>query len=460
MAATNRPSFSLSCRASAVLPLRWRRRPPPAAARTRSSAAAASASAAAARSLRLVEGGAGGARRRTTDPPAAGAEAVAVGGDDEGVGVGEGDVDGGLPATVDEDGVADEDVEQLVDPGRSAAHVVAEQLTGRRAPAGCPTGGRAPRASDGAGHLAGVQVGQGLARPAAADVDDHGGEGLAGGGLERRLPPGVDLDEVEQRAQHAVDAGEVLGAGPGPGGVEGEGQGLGPGPPRVALGVGGAQGVLGRRPAAARPRPGSASAAATCVGQRSLGGLGLGDLGPEPLGLLAEPGQLGLEGLDPALDPLALGRRALDGAAQRRQLAPDLGRGARGWRRDAAGVELGRPVGRRTVPAPPPARPPRRRQALGVGGEAGGVGLDVGQLGGEPGRLGLERGDDGGVDGGAPLPIDRAAALGEHGGRGPRARSTTRSVRTRRSDTSSAAHGRTARPRWRARRRRAGRAWP
>ena len=36
------------------------------------------------------------------------------------------------------------------------------------------------------------------------------------------LPPGVDLDEVEQRAQHAIGAREGLRTRPGMGGVEGE----------------------------------------------------------------------------------------------------------------------------------------------------------------------------------------------------------------------------------------------
>ena len=53
-------------------------------------------------------------------------------------------------------------------------------------------------------------------------VDDHRGERLAERRLDRLLPPGVDLDEVEQRAEHPVDTGQTLGTGAGSGGVERE----------------------------------------------------------------------------------------------------------------------------------------------------------------------------------------------------------------------------------------------
>ena len=56
------------------------------------------------------------------------AEAVAVGGDHDGLGVGEGHVDGLDPATVDHDGSADEPVEQLLDLGAAGPDVAAQRL--------------------------------------------------------------------------------------------------------------------------------------------------------------------------------------------------------------------------------------------------------------------------------------------------------------------------------------------
>ena len=63
--------------------------------------------------------------------------------------------------------------------------------------------------------------------------DDHGGERVSEGRLDGRLPSGVDAHEVEQRAEHSLAAGEVLGSGPSVGGVEGELQRL---DPRIEVG--------------------------------------------------------------------------------------------------------------------------------------------------------------------------------------------------------------------------------
>jgi hypothetical protein len=63
-------------------------------------------------------------------------------------------------------------------------------------------------------------------------VDHDGAERLAERGLDGLLPAGVDLDQIEQRAEHTVDVGEPFGAGAGVGGVERELQRFDPGVPR------------------------------------------------------------------------------------------------------------------------------------------------------------------------------------------------------------------------------------
>ena len=57
--------------------------------------------------------------------------------------------------------------------------------------------------------------------------DDDREQGVAQRCFHRRLPPVVDLDQVEQRAHRAVDAGEMIGPGLGAGGLEREVQRLG-----------------------------------------------------------------------------------------------------------------------------------------------------------------------------------------------------------------------------------------
>ena len=98
------------------------------------------------------------------------------------------------------------------------------------------------------GRVGGAERGEGPA-PGLGVGDDHGGERVARGRLEGGLPALVDLDQVEQRAEDAVDLGEALRPGTGAGLVERERQRLGPGRPRVLVGVGAAADLLGpRRP--------------------------------------------------------------------------------------------------------------------------------------------------------------------------------------------------------------------
>ena len=78
--------------------------------------------------------------------------------------------------------------------------------------------------SEGEHGAAGVGRTQGTQRPhGGIDIDDDdGGERLAERRLDRPFPARLDAQEVEQRAEHAVAPGELLGAGASMGGVEGE----------------------------------------------------------------------------------------------------------------------------------------------------------------------------------------------------------------------------------------------
>ena len=225
----------------------------------------------------LVERGAGGAGAEAvpTRQPV-GAEAVAVAGDDDGVGVGEGGVDRRRPAAVDGDGARRA-------ARRAARSTSASAARGRGARTGSPTGGggaapsvrrraRAPRRRRRRRRR--LQRGDGRAGGVDA-VDDDGGERLAGGRLERP-PPSRRRSRPGRAACRRTPStdGQALGAGAGAGLVEREAERLGPGRPRVAIGVGRAQRGLGlgdlllgvgalllggrraaRRAAPRRPRP-------------------------------------------------------------------------------------------------------------------------------------------------------------------------------------------------------------
>ena len=148
--------------------------------------------------------------------------------------------------------------------------------TGSRRPAGGvrPAAPRPPRAST-APRRRSTRAARARARRAAAiAVDDDRAQRLAGAASKAGLPAVVDLDEVEQRAEHAVDAGQALGAGPGAGRVEGELQRLGPGRPGASAAS-----------AASWRGLGCARAAPSAESPRRLGLLELGRrAAPRPLG--------------------------------------------------------------------------------------------------------------------------------------------------------------------------------
>ena len=329
------------------------------------------------------------------------------------------------------DGGGQQAVEQPVETGQAGPHVVAHGFAA--------DGGGQLEAAGNAGRVRGrstepprpdpAQLGQGLAGAGHA-VDHHGGDGLAGRRLERRLPAVVDLDHLEQGADHAVDVGQALGARPGHGPRRGRGPGLRPAPPTRA----GRSRRLGRRRRRRRRGLGGHPGRLGLLQGRHqgpFGHLGLGQLGPQALGFGGQAAGLLVQRLDARLHARHLTPALLDAGAQGRQLAPRLGRLVA---RPAPGRR--RPSRARTRPARRPA-PPRPRPARRPGGQAGRPRRrpPPGSAG-QPGGLGLQAGDHGPVDGGLELGCLRPAALGQQGGQAP-GRSRSDSKRTRASPRSS-----------------------
>ena len=302
-------------------------------------------------------------------------------------------------------GVAEERVEQGLDVGPGGADVGPDGLADAAGGAGARrAGGAEGEHGAGDGPVAGlVEDGQGGAGGVDA-VDHDRGEGLAGGGLDGRLPAGVDLDQVEQRADDAghrrPGARRRRRSGP----RRGRGRGPRRGPSR--------RGARRRRRAGPRrprpPGPRRRAAAASAAARRATSGL-LGRLGARPRSARRRSAS--------AVEALELLGRGRPGgrwpatssasprsrpAAQGGQLAAGLG-GAAGERRARR-----RPTpGRRTAARWPSARL-GDGQLLGLRREERGLGVGLGQLGGEAGGLGLEGGDDGLVDERAALALDAA----------------------------------------------------
>jgi hypothetical protein len=298
-------------------------------------------------------------------------------------------------------------------PAGPGAHVVADRLgAGRRRRAGeldPPGGGRLGQCQDGTGGPALAQPGQcGPGRLAAGH--HHCGQRRAGGGLERLFPPAVHLDQVEQRADDAVDPGQQLGPGRTPGLVEGPLQRVGPGLGPGVLLLGLAEGLLGRLEASGRGHQ-CRLGLGPCRLELMATLLGLGQALAELVVLALEQGGPPL-GRPLAGDELVQGPPvALQRVLERGQLPPCDGDGLLGLA-ELAPVPPGRQV----------------RLELGGGGRLGGGQPDLlghqrvgllpgrGQLLAQPGALGLQRRDDIGVGGGVERLGQRALAFPQHPG--------------------------------------------
>ena len=235
-------------------------------------------------------------------------------------------------------------------------------VSGRRARTwartGSPTGVRDVRGSTGggdredcAGEAARRERSEGVGR-AGGRVDDDGAQHVGRDRLDGAFPPGIDLDGVEQGAQHAADADQPLGACALAGLVERHGERLGPRSPAVLLGrgrlvvLGGGvtldHGGLEPRRGVDRLglEPRRRGAALVELGHHRRG------LGPALLGTTGQDASLGV-------DPFEVGCRPARRGASGRQLGADR-----------AGIDrLGRVSDR--LPAPPtrPRSAPGRRRA-------------------------------------------------------------------------------------------------
>ena len=114
-------------------------------------------------------------------------------------------------------------------------------------------------------------------------INNNCSERFARGSFERGFPTGVDVDEIEQRAEHSTHAAETLGAGCGTRFVKRQGQRLGARLPRVMLALGAAMlGLSGL--------DGDSGGGHTGLGQfhgldqRFFSGFGLGEFGAQAVG--------------------------------------------------------------------------------------------------------------------------------------------------------------------------------
>ena len=215
----------------------------------------------------VVEGRSGGAAAGRADAPPPQAEPGTGCGDHDRIGVAQCCIDR-VTEIVDTNRRAQQAIEQHVDTGTGRtsvrAHGIADawpRLT-RRPSAECDDGTRRVGSAQ---CVEGSSTGCGI-------VDHDRGQRLAECSFDRRLPAGVDLDQVEQRSEDAVDTREPFGSGAGAGGVERQFERLDPGPEPGSL--------LGRV---------VTQRLAGLVGRFRLGECGLGqlDLGDE--GLLDRP---------------------------------------------------------------------------------------------------------------------------------------------------------------------------
>ena len=261
-------------------------------------------------------------------------------------------------------------------------------------------------------------------------VDHDAGERLAERRLDGRFPPRRRCGQVEQRAEHPVEAGHAVGAGPGVGQVERQLQRL-DARGRVRH-VFGARGAVGDRRVEGAAGVGRAQLGPfDVVDERALEQLGRRAVVARLVADALELEHPGGELVAPIPGAVQLGLGAVGRRATGAQLAAHLGDGA-GRRGGGRRVERGELLGPLVLEGL--LLDLQRRSLGGVGGLGG---LDVVELGAVARGVGL---DDATTPASSRCSRSRAIAAVRSAmtASSPRARSTSWSARARRSPTSSA----------------------
>ena len=356
--------------------------------------------------LGVGQRGGGRAARGGADTPAGRGESIASGGDDDGGGVFDRRGDGGIDR-VDADGSRDEGFQEPAHARTAGAHVRQHRVADRRRGDRAVTSTGSEDGTAGVGRLERFE--RSLRRLGVLDHD--GGQGLAERRLDGLLPTLIDLDQVEEGAEHTVDAGEPFGAGTCVCGVEGELKGFDPsrrsrrrlvgvgafGGEAFDVGVGLDAGVFG---------------GGDLIDERRLDRLGLRTVGPQPFGVGLELFDAAGELFAPCGGTTTLALAAFDTVPDRAQLAAHLGGRAGGFGAALLVVEQGR----RDLFA-------LFTECSFVGFELFGFGLDLAEgffdlieLGTELRCVAFEVRDHAGVEEGALVAFERSLALDEDGG--------------------------------------------
>ncbi len=189
-------------------------------------------------------------------PPDATGTAVARHGDNYELGVVDREVDGSLPSSVHDNSPREQAVEKLgyrrvprpcvqPEPGGTLSRRLSSGGSGGRLSWRGRRAGRSER-DDCAGRSLACQVGEPLAGCLLA-LHQYGGKRLPSRGLEGCLVTLIDVDELHECPEHAVDRCQPARTRPGPSLIKCLGQGFGPGRPLMTFGVCRPALIFGRR---------------------------------------------------------------------------------------------------------------------------------------------------------------------------------------------------------------------
>ena len=340
------------------------------------------------------------------DPPTAESEPIAVTRDDDGLGMLHRHIEG-VGELIDPNRRAEQRVEQGIDLGAFAASMRPYCIADRR---GRRTSGASAQGDD---RSAGVTAAQRVERTATGRrvVDDDGCQGLAERCFDDRLPACIDLDQVEERAEHSVDALQTLGTRASACCIECHLQCLDAGSPsRGLLG-----GIIAERLASFERGlrlDRCVLGRFDLVDERRLDRAGLVAVGPESSCLLLRELEAVRQRFLPAGHPLQFAFGPCDRRRDRPQLTAHLRRCTRCLR---GGLVL--PDGFEDVLALAAERRLVEAQLPGLGFEFGELGGRLVDLVTESGSVGFEVRDHAGVEQLPLVAFERTTALDQHGGK-------------------------------------------